>query len=82
LSEPVYEALRKVAFEEQVKIHDLVIEGIDAALRRRLPFDRDFEGCQEGTTGRPTAVVPMDSRRNQALFGGTGEILQSFLARA
>jgi hypothetical protein len=35
LPEPVYEALRKVAFEERVKIHDLVIEGIDAALRRR-----------------------------------------------
>ncbi len=35
LPEPVYEALRKIAFEERVKIHDLVIEGIDAALRRR-----------------------------------------------
>jgi hypothetical protein len=32
---PVYEALRKIAFEERVKIHDLVLEGIDAALRRR-----------------------------------------------
>jgi hypothetical protein len=35
LPEPVYEALRKIAFDEQVKIHDLVLEGIDAALRRR-----------------------------------------------
>jgi hypothetical protein len=35
LPEPVYEALRKIAFEERVKIHDLVLEGIDAALRRR-----------------------------------------------
>jgi hypothetical protein len=32
---PVYEALRKIAFEERLKIHDLVLEGIDAALRRR-----------------------------------------------
>jgi hypothetical protein len=31
----VYEALRKVAFDERLKIHDLVMEGIEAALRRR-----------------------------------------------
>ena len=35
LPEGVYEALRKVAFDERVKIHDLVIEGIDGVLRRR-----------------------------------------------
>jgi hypothetical protein len=35
LPEPVYEALRKIAFEERLKIHDLVLEGIDTALRRR-----------------------------------------------
>jgi len=35
LPEPVYEALRKIAFEERLKIHDLVLERIDAALRRR-----------------------------------------------
>jgi hypothetical protein len=35
LPEPVYEALRKIAFEERLKIHDVVLEGIDAALRRR-----------------------------------------------
>jgi hypothetical protein len=35
LPEPVYEALRKIAFDERLKIHDLVMEGIDAALRRR-----------------------------------------------
>ena len=35
LPEPVYEALRKIAFDERLKIHDLVIEGIDSALRRR-----------------------------------------------
>jgi hypothetical protein len=32
---PVYEALRKIAFDERIKIHALVIEGIDAALKRR-----------------------------------------------
>jgi hypothetical protein len=35
LPEPVYEALRKIAFEERLKIHDIVLEGIDLALRRR-----------------------------------------------
>ena len=35
LPEPVYEALRKIAFEERLKIHDVVLEGIDIALRRR-----------------------------------------------
>jgi hypothetical protein len=35
LPEPVYEALRKIAFDERIKIHDLVMEGIDMALRRR-----------------------------------------------
>jgi hypothetical protein len=35
LPEPVYEALRKIAFGERLKIHDVVLEGIDFALRRR-----------------------------------------------
>jgi hypothetical protein len=35
LPEPVYEALRKIAFQERLKIHDVVLEGIDLALRRR-----------------------------------------------
>ena len=32
---PVHDALRKIAYDERVKIHDLVIKGIDAALKRR-----------------------------------------------
>jgi hypothetical protein len=35
LPRPVHEALRKIAFDERLKIHDLVLEGIDAMLRRR-----------------------------------------------
>jgi hypothetical protein len=31
----VYEALREVAFKERRKIHDLVLEGIQLALRKR-----------------------------------------------
>jgi hypothetical protein len=35
LPEAVYEAPRKIAFEERLKVHDTGLEGIDAALRRR-----------------------------------------------
>jgi hypothetical protein len=35
LPEVVYEALREAAFKERVKIHDIVLEGIGAALKRR-----------------------------------------------
>ena len=35
LPEPVYEALRETAFKERCKIHDLVIQGVDLALRKR-----------------------------------------------
>lgn len=35
LPEALYEGLRRVAFEERVKIHDLVLEGIGMALRKR-----------------------------------------------
>jgi hypothetical protein len=35
LPEAVYEALRVAAFKERRKIHDIVLEGIDLALRKR-----------------------------------------------
>jgi hypothetical protein len=35
LPEVVYEALRKIAFDERAKIHDLVVEGLDGVLKRR-----------------------------------------------
>ena len=35
LPEPVYEALREAAFKERRKIHDIVLEGIAAALKKR-----------------------------------------------
>jgi hypothetical protein len=35
LPEAVYEALRETAFKERCKIHDLVMEGIGLALRKR-----------------------------------------------
>jgi hypothetical protein len=46
LPEPVYEAVRKIAFEERLKIHDVVLEGIDLALRgSRYP---SIEGLKPG----------------------------------
>ena len=35
LPEAVYEALREIAFHERCKIHDLIMEGIVAALKKR-----------------------------------------------
>jgi hypothetical protein len=35
LPEAAYEALRQVAFDERRKIHDLLIEGIELALKKR-----------------------------------------------
>jgi hypothetical protein len=32
---PVHDATRKIAYDERIKIHDVVVEGIDAALKRR-----------------------------------------------
>jgi hypothetical protein len=35
LPEAVHEALRGIAFRERIKIHDIILEGIDLALRKR-----------------------------------------------
>jgi hypothetical protein len=35
LPEAVYEALRETAFRERCKIHDLVMQGIEMALKKR-----------------------------------------------
>jgi len=35
LPEAAYEALRQVAFDERRKIHDLLVEGVDLALKKR-----------------------------------------------
>jgi len=35
LPEAVYEALRETAFKERCKIHDVVLQGIELALRKR-----------------------------------------------
>jgi len=42
---PVYEALREIAFLERLKIHDVVMQGIDLALRKRgYPAVDDLRG--------------------------------------
>ena len=35
LPEAAYEALREVAFDERRKIHDLLMEGVELALKKR-----------------------------------------------
>jgi hypothetical protein len=35
LPEAVYEGLREAAFRERCKIHDIVLEGLEMALRKR-----------------------------------------------
>ena len=35
LPEAVYEALRTTAFEERCKIHDIIMQGIELALKKR-----------------------------------------------
>jgi hypothetical protein len=35
LPEAAYEALRQVAFDERLKIHDLLMEGVELALKKR-----------------------------------------------
>ena len=35
LPEAVHEALREAAFHERCKIHDIIMQGIDVALRKR-----------------------------------------------
>ena len=35
LGEPVYEALRQVAFNERCKIHDLIMQGVELTLKKR-----------------------------------------------
>jgi hypothetical protein len=37
LPQAIHEALRKAAFDERCKIHDIIMEGIEMALRKRAP---------------------------------------------
>jgi hypothetical protein len=45
LPTPVHEALREVAFHERCKIHDIIMEGVGLALRKRgYPPIEDLKG--------------------------------------
>jgi hypothetical protein len=44
LDEPVYEQLRRLAFDERRKMHDYLIEGLDTVFRKRgLPSIAELE---------------------------------------
>lgn len=41
---PVYEQLRRLAFEERTKMHDYLIEGLDLVFHKRgLPGTKDLD---------------------------------------
>jgi hypothetical protein len=45
LPEPVYEQLRRLAFEERTKMHSLLMEGLDRVFRNRgLPGIDELKG--------------------------------------
>jgi len=45
LAIPVYEQLRRLAFEERAKMHDYLIEGLDLVFRKRgLPGVEELKG--------------------------------------
>jgi hypothetical protein len=45
LPDPVYEQLRKLAFEERHKMHDYILEGLDRVFRNRgLPSIAELTG--------------------------------------
>jgi hypothetical protein len=49
LADAVYEALREVAFDERRKIHDLLLEGVELALKKRgYPALADMKTKQPG----------------------------------
>ena len=58
LPEPVYEALRKTAFEERLKINDVVLEGIDlhcgGVAIRQVESLRVGKGCRR--SDRPMEI--------------------------
>jgi hypothetical protein len=49
LPEAAYEALRQVAFDERRKIHDLLIEGVELALKKRgYPAIAEMKAKRQG----------------------------------
>ena len=46
LPDAVHEALREAAFHERCKIHDIIMQGIEAALKKRgYPSIADLKGA-------------------------------------
>jgi hypothetical protein len=49
LPEATYEALRRVAFDERCKIHDLVLEGVELVLKKRgYPTNAEMKAKGKG----------------------------------
>jgi hypothetical protein len=66
----VYEALRKIAFDERLEIRDVVLEGIDLALRRRgYPSSRAIASASHGVLDVAMAEIRLQGARFAALVG-------------
>ena len=62
LPEAAYEALRQVAFDERCKIHDLLIEGVELALKKRgYPALADMKAKWQWNAESLTAVAGFPS---------------------
>ena len=83
LPEPVYEALRRIAFEERPKIHDVVLEGIDAVLRRhpiatRRPTMARGRVCASGKHASLFLFAVIGVVCSESAAGGRAEVPLSF----
>ena len=63
LPERIYEALRKIAFEERVKIHDLAMEGIDGV------YGVGAYHLKAGRTGLVRPVLTMTEKTSPSAAG-------------
>jgi hypothetical protein len=79
LPEPVYEALQRFAFEERLKIHDVVLVGRDEVLRRRgypsIESRAVNDCCNVGGIGWMPPCAPRSNKSlvtssTDARFGG------------
>jgi hypothetical protein len=71
LPEAAYEAPRQVAFDERCKIHDLLLEGVELALKKRgYPALADMKAvAAQGTVKSPAVAEKLIVQRGH--FGQT-----------
>jgi hypothetical protein len=76
LPEAAYEALRQIAFDERRKIHDLLMEGVELALKKRgYPALADMKAKWQSPVvddaGTPLVIPYTKGEREQTKELGT-----------